>query len=325
MTRSTPPKTYTSYEWNSPVNQGQFNTVDWTWGGQVTVGYRFGCGCEWGIQGTYWGLAESDTDGGPGIPGPYGTPLTMGLTSILGTTGALPNPPLNPNGTGTANQWTDDSPDHHTWRNFTAQDLELNVVRTLCSGECGRVGVDFLAGVRWLRFQDGLVFGTERANDGGGYANDWLYINDRITNDLVGAQAGFNLSYRFANCWNIFITPEFGVYNNYMTLDYNLYTVSSTNGTRYQGSSQTYTNPNYPVHNTTDGFSFLTQVDLGLDWQVTRHISTQIGYRVVAATGIGLSDSQIPFYGNDTQAIADIRHTDSLLLHGAFAGLTFNW
>ena len=44
----------------------------------------------------------------------------------------------------------------------------------------------------------------------------------------------------------------------------------------------------------TDGFAFLTQVDLGLDWQITQHISTQFGYRVVAATGMGLSDSQIP-------------------------------
>ena len=79
------------------------------------------------------------------------------------------------------------------------------------------------------------------------------------------------------------------------------------------------------MHATTDGFAFLTQVDLGLDWQVTRHVSTQFGYRVMAMTGIGLSDSQIPFYGNDTQAIGDIHHNDSLILHGAFGGLTFSW
>ena len=42
-------------------------------------------------------------------------------------------------------------------------------------------------------------------------------------------------------------------------------------------------------------------------------------------TGMGLSDSQIPFYGNDTQAIANIQHNDSLILHGAFGGLTFTW
>ena len=71
----------------NPVNQGYFNDVNWTWGGQATVGYRFGCCCDWAVEGTYWGLAESNSDGGPGIPGPYVSPMTFGLTSILGTTG----------------------------------------------------------------------------------------------------------------------------------------------------------------------------------------------------------------------------------------------
>ena len=145
-----------------------------------------------------------------------------------------------------ANNYTDNSPDHHIWRNWEAQDVEINFVRTLCGGECNRFGVDFIAGVRWFRFQDGFVFGAQRANDGTAYANDWLYLNDHITNDLVGVQAGFNASYRFADCWKVFVTPMFGVFDNHMTLDYNLYAVSHTTGTQYQGSSQTYANPNYP-------------------------------------------------------------------------------
>ena len=44
--------------------------------------------------------------------------------------------------------------------------------------------------------------------------------------------------------------------------------------TTYQGSSMTYSNPNYPVHASSDNFAFLTQVDLGTEWQITRHIST---------------------------------------------------
>ena len=122
-----------------------------------------------------------------------------------------------------------------------------------------------------------------------------------------------------------FIRPEFGIYNNHMSLDYNLYAVSSTTGQQYQASSQTYANPNYPVHSTTDGFAFLTQVDVGLDWQVTRHVSIQGGYRIVAVTGVGLSDNQIPAFGNDTQAIADIDRNGSLIVHGAFTGFTVCW
>ena len=205
------------------------------------------------------------------------------------------------------------------------QDVEINLMRNLWGGDCNRVGVDFMAGFRWFRFQDGLVFGAERQNDHTTYAGDWLYFNDHITNDLFGGQIGINANYRFADNWKVFVTPVVGIFDNHMTLDYNLYAVSSTTGQQYQGSSSTYTNPNYPVHATNDGFSFLTQVDVGLDWQISRHVATQIGYRVVAVTGMGLSDSQIPFYGNDTQAISKIQHGDSLLLHGAVGGLTFTW
>ena len=129
------------------------------------------------------------------------------------------------------------------------------------------------------------------------------FLQDNLTNDLWGLQAGFDSSYRFLNCWRAFVRPEFGIYDNHMTLNYNLYAASSTTGQQYQGSSSTYANPNYPIHTTNDGFSFLTQVDVGLDWQVTQHVSIQGGYRVVAVTGMGLADNQVPFYGNDTQAI----------------------
>lgn len=46
---------------------------------------------------------------------------------------------------------------------------------------------------------------------------------------------------------------------------------------------------------------------------------------MLAATGIATSDSQVPFYGNDTQAIGNIQHNDSLVLNGAFVGFTLTW
>jgi len=319
MTRSQPGRTYTSAEpTTNPVNQGYFSDVNWTWGGQATFGYRFGCNCDWALEATYWGLAESCSDGGPGIPGPYVSPMTFGLTNILNTVGG------SPIGTQSGEDYTDGSRDHHIWRNWDAQDVEINFVRPLCGCECSRFGVDFIAGVRWFRFQDGFVFGAQHPVDGTAYGGDWLYMNDHITNDLVGLQAGFNASYRFADCWKVFVRPMAGVFDNHMTLDYNLYAVGG-NGTQYQASSQTYPNSNYPVHATSDGFAFLTQIDTGLDWQITQHVSTQFGYRVLAMTGMGLSDAQIPFYANDTPAISAIQHNDSLIVHGAFAGFTVTW
>ena len=198
-------------------------------------------------------------------------------------------------------------------------------MKTICGGPCNCVSVDYLVGFRWFRFQDGLIFGSEHPIDGTAYGGDWAYLDNHITNDLVGVQSGFDLSYRFLNCWKAFVRPEFGIYNNHTQLNYNMYAVSAATGQQYQASSESYANPNYPVHATGNDFAFLTQIDMGLDWQITRHFSVNGGYRVLAATGIAFSDSQVPFYGNDTQAIANIQHNGSLVLNGAFVGGTFNW
>lgn len=325
MGRNAPNTLYMSYQWGAAVNQAHFDNFDWTPGGQVTFGYRFGCCCDWAIQATYWGLAESDTDSQPvlntppGAPFTWGTPLTMGLVDIVGTVGG------SPNGTQSAADFFDNSPNQHVWRAWQAQNVEVNLVKTVCGGSCSPVSVDFLVGFRWFRFQDGLIFGSEHPFDGTAYGGDWIYLNDHITNDLWGAQAGFDMSYRFLSCWKAFIRPEVGIFNNHTQLNYNMYAVNATTGQQYQASSETYANPNYPVHATGNDFAFLTQVDVGLDWQLTRHLSLEGGYRVVAVTGVAVADDQVPFYGNDTQAIANIQHNASLLLDGAFVGGTITW
>jgi hypothetical protein len=81
----------------------------------------------------------------------------------------------------------------------------------------------------------------------------------------------------------------------------------------------------YPVNSSTDTVSFLTQIDVGLDWKFTRQWSAQVGYRVVAVSGLGLSDAQIPFYIVDIPAIAEIDRNSDLILHGAFVTLAYNF
>ena len=320
MTRNQPNKVFTSAQQAAVVNQGNFDTFNWARAARSRSAIASAAAAigRWRPPTGAW--QNRIPTAPPNITGPYVTPFTMGLTDILGTTGG--------GGTGgdqTANNYFDNSPDHHIWRKWQVQNVEVNLVKNVCGGPCSCCAVDFLVGIRWFQFRDGLIFGAERANDGTPYANDWIFLNDHISNDLIGLQFGFDASYRFFDCWKAFVRPEFGIYNNHMSLDYNLYAVSSTTGQQYQASSSTYANPNYPVHSSTDGFAFLTQVDVGLDWQVTRHLSIQGGYRVVAVTGVGLSDNQIPAFGNDTQAIADIDRNGSLVVHGAFTGFTVNW
>ena len=111
MTRSQPNMVYTSAEQNAVANQGYFNDVGWTWGAARPRSVIASAAAAIGLWKALTGAFAKDTDGGPGIPGPYVSPMTFGLTDILGTTGG--------GGTGgdqTANNFTDNSPDHFIWR-----------------------------------------------------------------------------------------------------------------------------------------------------------------------------------------------------------------
>lgn len=311
MTRDKPNTLSTSAEEANLASQGHFDDFDWRWGGEVTVGRRFNCcGAGWGIEATYWTLDESGTEGGPGIPGPYVTPLFMYGTDIVGT------------GT-TAGDWFNGSPDHHIARSDEVHNIEINLLRSQVWGQgCDPLNVEVLIGARYFRFRDRLMFSAQNGNPGT-YDGDWIHLDDDVANELIGGQIGVNAQLRFAPRWKVFVLPKVGLYSNKMNLNYNLY--ANHDGTYLQGSSSTYQPLDYPVHSTYSSISVLTQVDVGVDWDITPHWQATVGYRLVAVTGIALADNQVPSDASNTLAISQIDKNGSLILHGAFAGLTYRF
>jgi hypothetical protein len=73
----------------------------------------------------------------------------------------------------------------------------------------------------------------------------------------------------------------------------------------------------------TVGVSFLGQLDVGASYQFSRHWRAYIGYMAVAATGIAMSDNQIPHYLAAADELKTIDRNGSLVVHGGFAGLEF--
>ena len=80
--------------------------------------------------------------------------------------------------------------------------------------------------------------------------------------------------------------------------------------------------PTYPISSSKNALAFLSEIDMGLDWQFAARWTATIAYRVMIATGVGLADDQIPTRVADTLAIADIDVDGCLLLYGGYAGLT---
>jgi hypothetical protein len=306
--RSEGRRVWTSYEDGVPTNQltnTQFGT-EWKWGGEVQFGRRFCCGCvPYAVEATFW--------------------TTEPLTGYRSTTcpgGAVSTPlELNPLTFGgvAAQNWFDGAQEHRLWRRDEFYNFEINLIREQLAWACDSPwDIGWSVGVRYFRFQDYLQFGSLAASGTGwGDLPATAYFSDTITNNLVGAQFGFDAAYCVGGGFRVFIAPQVGIYNNFLETDFEARTGDGVNGLGPYGS--------YPVHSTLNGLAFLTQIDIGADWQFSRNWSARVGYRVVAVTGMGLADDQFPQYMVDTPDIANIQHCSSLVLHGAFFGVTYNF
>jgi hypothetical protein len=276
----------------------------WQWGGEVTIGHRFCCACvPYAIEGTYWSTAPltgSQEVTNPDPPYTLNTPLNLNALSFGGVD---------------ATTWFEGAQAQRIQRHDELQNAEINLVHEQLAWACDSPwDVGWLVGVRYFRFHDYLRV-TSVANDGISEA----YFSDGITNNFIGAQVGFELAYHLCPSVRLFITPKVGIYNNYIDSDFQAQARAGN------GPYVTGTTPygDFPAHGTRNNVAFLTQIDVGADWQFAQNWSARVGYRVVALTGVGLADDQFPQYMCDIPEMEYVAHSGSLVLHGAFAGLTY--
>jgi len=285
--------------------------LSWRGGAEIRFGRRFCCDT-WALEATYWGvwaMAGSARQLPPGANG-VSTPLDMRFVQF-----GVGDPLAD---------YFDGAEQHRLWRRDEFHNVELNLIRNNLFGpDPARLwDLRFSLGVRFFRFEESLTFGT-LANGGtwGGSDGEEAYLGDQIINNLVGFQFGFDADYCFWRNLRLFVAPRIGIYNNHIQNDFRVY--------RDDGLSASPTAPgitgSYPVHSTRDVFSLLAQIDLGIEWQFGPRWNAHVGYRVVAATGIGLADNQIPACIVDLPGIRDIDYNGDLLLHGAFAALTYQF
>ncbi len=302
---------WTTYEDGNNPNQLMHTDMiglQWRAGGEVKLGRRFGCCGEgpWALQASYFTIEPF-----------YGF---RSMTHANGVSTTLTVRELRFNGTD-ARDWFDGAAEHRLWRRNELHNAELSFVRTDLPWTYGsRFDCDFEFGVRYFRFWEQLTFGTRRVGASWSQLAQTAFLDDQVTNNLLGFQFGADMGYHFHPSCRVFVTPKIGIYNNYVDHRF----VARLG----DGTVATVTGPageSFPVHANTNALSFLTQIDLGLDWQLTQRFSAKVGYRVMVATGMALADHQIPHYVNDIPEYRNIKTNGELILHGAFAGLTYNY
>ena len=281
------------------------------YGGGYGGGSSWGPPGRWGLEATYWTLDAFTGYVARAVPGgSVSTPLIVSDIEFGGVNGTI---------------YFDSAQEHRVWRRDELHNIELNLIRRPVNpGWYGPVGIDWSVGVRYFRFEEDWTFGSLDLGCtwGGNGGLDEAYLRDKAVNHLVGVQMGFNFNWQVGHNLRLFLVPECGIYNNHIT---NLFEAYRGDGTVANPTAASGMTDTYPVSSSDDLVSFLTQIELGAEWQFTPRWSAFVGYRVLFATGIALADNQIPTYVVDIPEIAEIDHESNLVLHGAFAGVTFQF
>ena len=297
-------KFWTSAQSNNNFNQ-VLNTQDadtgFRGGGEITFGRWFGCDCGWGVQATYWTLD------------PF-----RGYASLnQAQTGFFFNTPIDLQGVNIggvpATNYFDGAQEHVIERRDEVHNVELNIWKPLFSSPNQRFQMGCLAGVRYFRFNEDLLFasaagGASFTSNGGA---DAAYLDTNVISNLVGFQIGTRSNFWITPQWGIYWQPMVGVFGNHMQLQMELYRGDGGFG--------------FDHNSTANDVSFLGQFDLGVQRRIGRNCSLYAGYRVLAISGIALADNQIPPFLVDTPVILDIDSNADLVLHGGVFGLMWNY
>jgi len=310
MTRDQPNRLWTTYETNNLPNQLMNTEIEMKWeaGGEIRFGRWFCCNT-WALEVGYWtlnpfeGTSSMSVDGGT-----VSTPLDVADINFAGVA---------------AMGIFDSAAEHKLWRSDEIHNVEINVVQKLTNlyGYSNPFDVNLFVGARYFRFEERLIFGS--LDDGNTWGEDGgiheAYLNDHVQNNLLGVQIGVTSKCCLWQSLSLMVTPRIGIFNNNVQHHFSVYRGDGTIGTCTAGTGS------YPVHSTKNTFSALAEVDLGINWQVTQCWGAMIGYRLLAVSGIALSDNQIPHYVVDIPEIANTNTNADLILHGAYVGITYNF
>jgi hypothetical protein len=314
FTRDQGNRVWTTFEEDNNPNQ-LMNTNDaklgWEPGYEIKFGRRFCCGI-WAIEASVWridGFTAEHSQLPVTAGGHVSTPLAVDELDF-GTA-------------GTGQDFFDGAEEHRLRRRNEFNNVEINFIRNrMADGWSDAFDLSGSFGFRYFQFYEDLRFTSLR--QGGSWSNlvDQANIEDRIRNNFFALQFGLDGRYNLGYNLHLFASPKIGLGVNHIENRFDPY---RGDGLRATPSASSHVVGSYPTTGKSDGFSFLGQIDVGVDWQFHPQWKAFVGYRMITMTGVGLADHQIPMYLVDIPEERTVHNNGSLLLHGGFAGLEFNF
>lgn len=267
-------------------------------GGFEAVIARRGCGGQ-GFEARYWGLYPNTRD----------FTLANSPNTALGNLDQVNFGAFNVYGVYNA------ADSHRLYRDNTFHNLELNLMCNMSSGNCCGTNWEWLAGFRWLRFDESFRYAT--FTTAGGYPAS-LFYDTRVANNLYGFQVG-GRSERYLNCnWGVQFSTKVGIFGNHLDHQQSIHDGAGTFATIGSGP---YAGQDYAFDSNKNDFAMLAELNLGLVYQFAENLRASGGYRAIGVSGVGLAPDQIPINFTDVRDINRIDSNGSLILHGLYLGL----
>ena len=271
----------------------------------------------WGVEFSYWGVYPSREE-----EGVSSAATSVDLASAIDFDGLLYDNGVTEDSVAA---WfgTLASPAtaHRVRRNFEAHNIELNLIRNPYRRNAG-THFELIAGLRYLLLDESFGFDSSLTNNVFGVdpAND-LYYDVEVDNHLIGFQVGGRLDHYLSKRIAVNCGSKFGIFGNRIQ---HRQSVVSGNGVY---ATNVVTGEDYRFDVTDNEVSFLGELFAGLTYDISHHWRVSGGYRAVTASDVARSVGNIPRAGEfgSWERVQATNSTDSLLLHGAYLGLEYNW
>lgn len=291
--------------------------MGWSGGVDARFGRYFNCQRN-AIEAVYWGLAPASQ-----------TTQTVSA-DVLGDLNAILNWSSLDYAGSSADIYVNVAPGddgiHQLTRDYAFHNLELNLwqfcgscATAKCS--CSRLRSNWLAGVRYFRFDENLLFAADANDQFITYENDEIFYNIEIENHLIGFQIGNEAQYCVTDRLTADMGVKLGIYGNQINhvseIGGNLGVATINNGP-FLGEA-------FYVNSSKNDVAFLGELNLGLRYCFNPCWTGTLGYRALAVTGVAMPADQIY---PDLRGINDVENIDSsraLILHGGYAGIEYNW
>ena len=143
------------------------------------------------------------------------------------------------------------------------------------------------------------------------YRTNWPELSFRL----------FGSNWAFTNWLHLHAGTKFGLYGNAINHRSQIY---GPNGSAYVSFGPN-TGEEFDVDSSASEVAFLGELDLGMTVYFTRRFTGSLGYRIVAVNNVAVATDQIPRHFAGIQDVIDFDSHSSLVLHGAYATLGYNW